>query len=87
MMAGGFIRKLDDLGRVVIPMELRKSMKLDPHHPIEIIPNGNDIIMRPQRFQCVACENRDEERHVVHRGIRLCPVCLKAFEREVAKRD
>lgn len=46
MKETGIIRHLDDLGRVVIPRELRTRYKLEEGTPIEIFTKGNEIILR-----------------------------------------
>lgn len=81
----GMFRVMDELGRIVIPKEIRKSLKIEPGSELGIYVDGNDIVLHPLSFQCAVCGNRDEDRHVVHRGVHLCPVCLKSFDREANK--
>ena len=45
-MTSGIIRRIDDLGRVVIPKEIRRARGWEEGAPIEIIPGGNDVILR-----------------------------------------
>lgn len=45
-MISGIIRRIDDLGRVVIPKEIRRARGWEEGAPIEIVPNGNDVILR-----------------------------------------
>lgn len=45
-MVSGIIRRIDDLGRVVIPKEIRRARGWNEGAPIEIIPNGEDVILR-----------------------------------------
>jgi AbrB family looped-hinge helix DNA binding protein len=47
--ATGIYRKLDSLGRIVIPKELRDSMGLKPEDKLEIYISGNNILLRPGR--------------------------------------
>lgn len=42
----GIIRRIDDLGRIVIPKELRKSLRIRNGESMEIICNGNDLILK-----------------------------------------
>ncbi len=49
MKATGIYRKLDSLGRIVIPKELRDSMGLKPEDKLEIYISGNNILLRPGR--------------------------------------
>ena len=46
MKATGIVRKLDTLGRIVIPMELRRTFELEIGDPIEIFVEGSDIVLR-----------------------------------------
>lgn len=46
MINGGIIRKIDELGRIVIPKEIRTSMNIKENESIEIIPSGNQIVLR-----------------------------------------
>ena len=48
MRTTGIYRKLDNLGRIVIPKELRDSMGLKPEDKLEIYISGNDILLRPE---------------------------------------
>lgn len=45
-MVSGIIRRIDDLGRVVIPKEIRRARGWEEGAPIEIVPNGEDVILR-----------------------------------------
>lgn len=43
----GLVRRMDPLGRIVIPVELRKSLKLDPGTPVEIFGTEDGIFLQP----------------------------------------
>lgn len=45
-MVSGIIRRVDDLGRIVIPKEIRLARGWEEGAPIEIVPDGEDIILR-----------------------------------------
>jgi len=45
-MTSGIIRRLDDLGRITIPKEIRRARGWEEGAPIEIIPDGEDVILR-----------------------------------------
>ena len=47
MRATGIVRKLDDLGRIVIPKEIRKAMKIDAGTPMEIFTHNGAVCFKP----------------------------------------
>jgi len=55
MKSTGIVRKLDDLGRVVIPMELRKTMGLGEKDPLEIFTDGERIVLQKYNPGCMVC--------------------------------
>lgn len=62
MKSTGIIRKVDDLGRVVIPMELRNKLNIKEKDSIEIYTEGPAIILKKYKTQiCQYCEARIEE--------------------------
>ena len=46
MKSTGIVRKIDELGRIVLPMELRKTLNLEQRDPLEIFVEGENIILR-----------------------------------------
>ena len=46
-MISGIIRRFDDLGRIVIPKEIRRACSWEEGTPIEIVPDGENVILRP----------------------------------------
>ena len=51
----GIIRKVDDLGRIVIPRELRLMLEIQEKDPIEIFVEGSSIILKKYHPNCVFC--------------------------------
>ncbi len=51
----GIVRKLDVLGRIVLPMELRNQLNLSEKDPIEIFVDGSSIILKKYEPNCVLC--------------------------------
>ena len=73
MKSTGMVRKLDNLGRIVLPIEMRKSMGIDVKDSIEIFAEGDSIILRRYEAGCVFCgEARDT---VMLHGKRVCAQC------------
>lgn len=73
MKATGIVRRIDDLGRIVVPMELRKYMGISTGDPMEIYVNDEDIILRSYHPGCVFCGKSDDCREFG--GKRVCRDC------------
>ena len=57
MKSTGILRKVDELGRIVIPIELRNKLDIHEKDPLEIFVEGNDIILRKFQPNCIFCGN------------------------------
>lgn len=77
MKAIGIVRKVDELGRIVIPKELRKSFNVNEGDPLEIYTDGDNIILKKYTPGCHCCKNTDNLIEVL--GLKLCPSCLDQF--------
>lgn len=55
MKASGIVRNLDNLGRVVIPKEIRKVLGINEGDPVEIVKVNNDIVLRKYSKGCIFC--------------------------------
>ena len=73
----GIVRKPDELGRLVIPMELRKTMAIDENTGLEIFTDGDNIVLRKYQPGCAFCGSFDGL--VTMDGKRICPVCIAAL--------
>lgn len=51
----GIIRRMDELGRVVIPMEIRNQFKIVEKDPMEIFVDGSSIVLRKYEPNCIFC--------------------------------
>ncbi|MHB1418713.1 MAG: AbrB/MazE/SpoVT family DNA-binding domain-containing protein [Bacillota bacterium] len=73
--ATGIVRRVDDLGRVVIPKEIRKTHRIGENDALEIFVNGDNIILRKYEPACVFCGNADKV--INFKGKNVCPNCIK----------
>ena len=55
MKSTGIVRRVDELGRVVIPIELRNKFGIAEKDPIEIYVDGSSIILKKYEPNCVFC--------------------------------
>jgi len=63
MISTGIVRSIDNLGRVVLPKELRNTYSITPDTPLEIFTDGESIVLRKYRAQgaCVFCGEKNGE--------------------------
>lgn len=71
--ATGIVRRIDDLGRIVLPIELRRNMDIDLHDPVEIYVDGDSVVLRKYQPGCVFCDNADDV--IQYKGKRVCRSC------------
>jgi AbrB family transcriptional regulator, transcriptional pleiotropic regulator of transition state genes len=71
----GIIRHIDELGRIVIPIEIRKSFGLGEKDPLEISVKDDTILLSKPQGVCVFC-GRDEPLEE-YRGRSICRVCIE----------
>ena len=74
MKSTGITRKIDELGRIVIPMELRRTMNIEEKDALEIYTDGDRIILKKYQPACVFCG--DAEDVINHKGKNICKGCL-----------
>ncbi len=79
MKSTGIVRKLDQLGRIVIPKELRTTFDIKETDPIEIFVDGTDIVLRKYQQSCVFCGEADNL--VEFNGKVVCACCLKKLKK------
>lgn len=72
-VATGIVRKVDELGRVVLPVELRRTMGIDEKDPLEIYMDGDSIVLKKYQPSCIFCGNADGAEHF--KGKLVCPSC------------
>ena len=75
MKSTGIVRKVDELGRVVIPRELRRTLGIENGDPMEIFMAGDRIILRKYEPTCIFCGNAEDT--VSFKGKVVCNHCLK----------
>jgi transcriptional pleiotropic regulator of transition state genes len=79
MKATGIVRKLDSLGRVVLPMELRKTLGINPEDPMEIFVDGDQIIVKKYVAGCFFCGTVSDKNKGLN-GKEICKNCLNSFK-------
>jgi transcriptional pleiotropic regulator of transition state genes len=72
--ATGIVRKIDELGRIVLPIELRRSLEIPDGAPLEIYVNDDEIILRKYTMSCTFCGNNEDLKIILNRPV--CSDCL-----------
>ena len=80
MKATGIVRKIDDLGRVVLPIELRRTLNIDIKDPVEIFVEGDLIILKKYEPACVFCGEANDVENF--RGKNVCKSCAEELGRK-----
>lgn len=69
MKSTGIVRKVDELGRIVLPIELRRTLDISEKDTLEIYVEGSAIVLRKYRPSCIFC---DSTRDVSSSRGRIC---------------
>ena len=75
MKSTGIVRKVDELGRIVIPIELRRTLDIAEKDSLEIFVDGERIILAKHEDSCVFCGKTKGLN--VHKGKNVCESCLE----------
>jgi len=74
MKSTGYVRKVDNLGRIVLPVELRKTFDIALKDPMEIFVDGEQVILKKYEPACVFCGQAREISHFKDKNI--CSSCF-----------
>lgn len=74
MKSTGMVRPIDELGRIVLPKEIRNNFGINPKDAVEIFTDGDRIILQKYEPACIFCGNADKI--VFFGGKRICTDCL-----------
>lgn len=77
MKSTGIVRKVDELGRVVIPIELRRTLGIEEKDALEIYVDSEKIILKKYEPACIFCGNATDVQH--YRGKLVCRDCALAM--------
>lgn len=75
MKSTNIVRKVDTLGRIVVPVELRRKLGLEPHSQIEIFSNKNGICVRKFKTTCTFCESTNIKAE--YKNYKICKDCYE----------
>lgn len=77
LKSAGIVRKVDTLGRIVLPMEIRRNMDINESDGLEIFIDEDKIILQKYSRGCSICKSMEDL--VTVEGLTLCGDCIKKF--------
>ena len=81
MKATGIVRKIDELGRIVLPIELRRSFDMAVKDAVEIYTEDDKIILKKYQNTCLLCGNSNVDKLTEFEGKYLCADCIEKLKK------
>lgn len=81
LKATGMVRKVDELGRIVIPIELRRTLDIAEKDALEIYVDTERIILKKYQPDCILCGNAEDV--INYKGKNLCKSCLVELSKQI----
>ena len=81
MKSTGVVRKIDDLGRIVLPRSIRTHFDIKPNDSLEIFTDGERIILQKYQPACIFCDDANDV--VFFRNKRVCRACIEKIREEM----
>ena len=78
MKSTGIVRRVDELGRIVLPIELGRTLDITERDSLEIYVDGSSIILKKYQPACIFCD--DAKDVVSYKGKNICAKCLKELK-------
>lgn len=79
MKSTGIVRKIDELGRIVIPIELRRNLDIDVKDSLEIFVDEEHIILKKYAPACIFCGQAKGVEP--YKGKNICPACREDLKK------
>ena len=80
MKKSGELCKIDALGRIVIPVRLRRKLGLNTNDPLEVFTNGDEIVLKRYIPVCVFCGKDDTL--IAYKSKYVCKDCAEQIAKE-----
>ena len=80
MKSTGIVRKVDDMGRIVLPIELRRNLEIDDGTPLEIYVEGESIVLKPSKQVCIFCGSSEGVQQF--KGRCVCESCREELAKD-----
>jgi transcriptional pleiotropic regulator of transition state genes len=79
MKSLGTVRKIDELGRIVLPIETRRRLNLEPKDPVEIFVEKDRVVIKKYEPACIFCGEMNDI--VDFKDRRICKKCLAEIQK------
>jgi len=80
MKSTGIVRKVDELGRIVLPIELRRTLDIAEKDSMEIYVEDDSIILKKYEPACIFCGNAKNVQN--YKGKNICAACMKELKKK-----
>lgn len=80
MKSSGIVRKIDELGRIVLPIETRRMLDIEPRDGVEIFLDKDMVILKKYQPGCIFCGDADNITY--YRDKRICRNCLADLKKQ-----
>lgn len=78
MKATGIVRRIDELGRFVIPKELRDTFNINPKDDVEMFTEDDKIILKKFQRTCTFCGSAEDI--IEYKGKAVCSECMSELQ-------
>lgn len=79
MKSTGIVRKVDELGRIVLPIELRRTLDIAEKDSLEIYVDESTIVLKKYEPACIFCDN--VKGIINYKGKNICPECMQELKK------
>lgn len=79
MKSTGVVRRIDELGRFVLPIEIRKNLGINTRDSVEIFVDDEKIILKKYEPACIFCGSADDVESV--NGKLICKKCIEHIKK------
>ena len=75
----GIVRRVDELGRITLPIELRRTLEIDEKDQVEILSDADCIIIKKYQASCIFCGSK--KANALFNGKYVCKTCRVALKK------
>lgn len=78
MTSTGIVRRIDSVGRFVLPIELRRTLQIEDNDSLEIFVEDNTIVLKKYQPACIFCGNARDI--ALYKGKNICSECIRTLQ-------